>query len=301
MPKTRTPSPESVSSPRLQELQRAPQPRLWVLLWVLMAGLWAAYELRLDPRDLIPGSGGLTIAQEFFGRALSPALDYESENVPAGTPPLLWKALEAARQTVIFAVAAMSLAILLGLPLGCLASQAWWRAMGSESARPSRRWLFVGIRVLIAVMRSIHELLWAVLFLAAFGLSHFSAVVAIAIPFAGILAKVFSEMIDEAPEDAAEALAGSGAGEVQVFLFALLPRALPDMGAYAFYRFECALRSSAVLGFFGFPTLGYYISASFENLYYGEVWTYLYTVFLLVMVADLWSGALRRSLLGTAK
>jgi phosphonate transport system permease protein len=86
----------------------------------------------------------------------------------------------------------------------------------------------------------------------------------------------------------------AGASPLQVFFVALVPRALPDMLAYAFYRFECALRSSAVLGFFGFPTLGYYIAASFENLVYGEVWTYLYALFILVATADWWSGALRR-------
>ena len=47
---------------------------------------------------------------------------------------------------------------------------------------------------------------------------------------------------------------GAGAGSRQVFVFGLLPRALPDMGAYAFYRFECALRSAAILGFFGFSS-----------------------------------------------
>jgi len=47
---------------------------------------------------------------------------------------------------------------------------------------------------------------------------------------------------------------------------------------------------------FGFPTLGYSIAASFENLYYGEVWTYLYALFALVLVMDWWSGALRRRL-----
>ena len=51
-----------------------------------------------------------------------------------------------------------------------------------------------------------------------------------------------------------------------------------------------------VLGFFGFPTLGYYIAASFENLHYGEVWTYLYTLIALVLVVDVWSGGLRRRL-----
>ena len=66
------------------------------------------------------------------------------------------------------------------------------------------------------------------------------------------------------------------------------------MTAYTFYRFECALRSSAVLGFFGFPTLGFYLAASFENLYYGEVWTYLYTLFVLIVVVEWWSGIIRR-------
>jgi phosphonate transport system permease protein len=121
-----------------------------------------------------------------------------------------------------------------------------------------------------------------------------SAVLAIAIPYAAILGKVFSELIDEAPREAARSLREAGASAMQAFVFGLLPRALPDIVAYAFYRFECAVRSSAILGFFGFPTLGYYIAASFENLHYGEVWTYLYALFALVALLDWWSGALRR-------
>jgi phosphonate transport system permease protein len=149
-------------------------------------------------------------------------------------------------------------------------------------------------RVLIVGMRSVHELLWAVIFLAAFGLNTASAVVAIAIPYAGTLAKVFSEMIDEAPRDSAVALQTAGAGPAQVFCFGLLPRALPDMCAYSFYRFECAVRSSAVLGFFGFPTLGYSISAAFENLHYSEVWAYLDVLAVLIVAIEIWSGSLRR-------
>ncbi len=66
-------------------------------------------------------------------------------------------------------------------------------------------------------------------------------------------------------------------------------------------RDSCWSRSAArpgSLGFFGYPTLGYYIAAAFENLHFGEVWTYLYTLFILVAIADWWSGALRRKLVG---
>jgi len=136
----------------------------------------------------------------------------------------------------------------------------------------------------------------SVLLLAVFGVTPLAAVTALALPYAGILGKVFAELIDEAPRAAAGALHEAGARPAQVFLFALLPGALPDMTAYSLYRFECSLRSAAVLGFFGFPTLGYHLAASFENLYYGEVWTYLYTLLGLVVLVDAWSGAVRRRL-----
>ena len=153
------------------------------------------------------------------------------------------------------------------------------------------------LRVLIALMRSVHELLWAVLFLAALGFNSFAAVVAIAIPYGGTLAKIFSEMIDESSRDSAHGLRAIGASPLVVFGIGLLPRALPDMVAYTFYRSECAIRSAAILGFFGYETLGYYVKASFDNLHYGEVWTYLYAIFALVLAVDLTSSAVRRRFL----
>jgi len=153
--------------------------------------------------------------------------------------------------------------------------------------------IYAGVRVLIALMRSVHELLWAILFLVAFGLKNFSAVVAIAIPYGGTLAKVFSELLDECPRDSARSLRAIGAGPLQVFLWGLLPRAIGDMSAYSFYRFECAVRSSAILGFFGYPTLGYYLKLSAENMHYREVWTYLYALIAIVLVLELWSAKLR--------
>jgi len=277
--------------------------RRFVLAAIAAAGLWSFLVLDLDPRDLIPSEGGLELAWELFSRAASPALTYEAQDLPAGIRPLPLKALDAAIFTVRFAAAAMSLSLLVGLILSFAASSATWvgnptggKGVGTFFRRSVRPAIYGASRVLIALLRSVHELLWAVLLLAAFGLSELSAVIAIAIPYSGTLAKVFSEMLDEAPRDAALALRDAGASPAQVFFFGLLPQALPDMCAYAFYRFECALRSSAVMGFFGFPTLGYFIAASFENLHYGETWTYLYTLFALVALADLWSGAVRTRL-----
>jgi phosphonate transport system permease protein len=259
-----------------------------LLLSIATAGAAAWIALGLSPADLVPRARGAEIAREFFAAALAPALTYEAE-VPPGTPPFLLALVSALARTVVFAAAAMSLALLAGLPLGFAASGSWWRGRGR-----SGRALQTLVRIVIALMRSVHELLWAVIFLAAFGLNTASAVIAIAIPFAGTLAKVFSEMLDEAPRDTADALRGVGAAPAQEFLFGLLPRALPDMSAYAFYRLECAVRSAAVLGFFGYQTVGYFLRLSSENLHYREVWSYLYGLALLVLLLEAWSGALRR-------
>ena len=276
--------------------------RRFVLLAIALAGLAAAWQLNLRPQDLVPSEGGLTVMRRFLSGAVAPAVTYEAEFVPEGTEPLVAKAIKAAATTVMFATAATSLALAFGLVLGFLGSTAWWAddpAGGYSRLQRMRRKtlgpaIYLTTRLVITLSRSIHELLWAVLFLSAAGLTHLSAVIALAIPYAGTFAKVFSEIIDETPRNASSALRAAGSSRIQVFLFGLVPRAIPDLSAYAFYRFECALRSSAVLGFFGIPTLGYYIHLSFDNTHYHEVWTYLYALLVLVIVVDWWSGALRK-------
>ncbi|MBW2273935.1 MAG: ABC transporter permease subunit [Deltaproteobacteria bacterium] len=272
------------------------------LLLLGAAGVWSFATLDLALADLVPSSGGLEAAQRFFSRALSPALHSEARLASAAAPPVVVTAMAAAWTTLVYAAAAMSLSLVLGIALGFGTSSALWldepadsgRGAGSSGALAPL--LYAAGRVLIALMRSIHELLWAVLLLVAVGLNELAAVLALAIPHAGILAKVFSELIDEAPRDASRALRDAGASKLQIYCFALLPRALPDLVTYAFYRFECMLRSSAVLGLFGFPTLGLYIRQSFASTNYGEVWTYLYALLALVLAFEAWSGAVRRRL-----
>lgn len=268
-----------------------------IVLLLILLGVFAYLRLDLSLGDLVPGEGGRRVAADFFAAALNPALDYE-DPVPGAMPFLLRLAL-ALWKTLLFAAVAILLSLLGGTVLGFLASTSWW-ATGLRG-RSSRGWRVQlakvvqwSVRVGIAGMRSVHELLWAVLFLTAMGVTSGAAVVAIAIPYAGTLAKVFSEMLDEASPRSSEALAAAGVGAVPVFLFGRLPRALPDMVAYTFYRYECAVRSAAVLGFFGYQTLGYFLSQSFNNLHYRETWTYLYAFFALVLLLEGWSILLRK-------
>ena len=290
-------------SARPGSLARATLPigaRSVVLLVILIAGLLAMWGLGLGPGDLVPREGGWGVTRRFFAAALRPALTYEADWVPDGTRPFLLTVAAAVGRTLGFAAGALSLSLLLALPLALLASDTFWspelfgRGRIGALARPIQ----AAFRAFIAVLRSVHELLWAVVLLAALGFSSATAVIAIAIPYTGILAKVFSEMIDEAPRSSSNALLGLGAGRCATLALGLVPRALPDLLAYAFYRFECAVRSSAVLGFFGYETIGYYVQLSFGELHYREVWTHLYALLALVLPLEAGSGGLRRRMVG---
>ncbi len=276
-------------APAIPPAPLTPSRRTTILFGLALVAVLSFLALGLQWGQLLPHGGGVEIAGNFFAAAVQPAFTYEgSDFLPADAPAFLLKVGLALWRTLLYAVAAISLALVLGAVFGVLASEGFWQGRrGGAAVRLAVRWF-------MAVLRSVHELIWALLFLAAIGLSPAAAVMAIALPYGGTLAKVFAEMLDESSPAAANALHGLGARPLQVFLFGRLPRALADIAAYAFYRFECAVRSSAVLGFFGYTTLGLYIRQSFENLHYREVWAYLYALLLLVLALEAWSSQIRR-------
>jgi phosphonate transport system permease protein len=290
------PSVNGVAAPASFSVSRWPARRMFLLAVVATAAASAIF-LHLTPAGLAPGRGGLILASKFFAAALTPAFDYEeSVGLPAGAPAFLGQVIRAALETVRIAAAAVSLSIVAGLLLGFLGSSAWW----PERARVWPRLLWFSARGMMTLFRSIHELIWAIVFLAAFGLTPLTAVLAIAIPYSGTLAKVFSEMCEESPPETKAAFRTLGASPLQFYFLGLTPRVMAELISYSLYRFECGLRSAAVLGFLGVPTLGYHLKLAFENSHNHEVWTYLYALLLLVIVFDQWSGAMRQRLSGYA-
>lgn len=276
---------------------RRPGSRRWVILGLLAVFVICAWGVGLTPSGLFPPDAQRwDRAGKFFSAALHPALDYQDANVPDSADPILVKGLKGLLATLRYAVAAMSMAIPAALVLGFFGSSAWWPEPCGPKLKAVLRTGFVVCRFVMSFARSIHELIWALLILSALGVSPIAGMVALAIPFAGTLGKVFSELVDEEARSAASALKSIGHGPVQTFLTGILPRALPDLITYSFYRFECALRASAVLGFVGIETIGLYIQLSHEEFYYREVWTYFYLLLALIVIVDLWGAAIRKRL-----
>ncbi|MFK7962206.1 MAG: PhnE/PtxC family ABC transporter permease [Phycisphaerales bacterium] len=246
-------------------------------------------SLALGPPS-VPTSGAWALAREVMAAAVQPAMVHQTE-VPSDAPPLLWRVAAAAGRTVVFAAAALGLSLVAGFGLGVAGSTG-----RAERETRLRRWIGRAARLVSAGLRSVHELLWAALLLAAVGSPPWVAMVAIALPFAGAFGKVFGEQLDEVDDRAGRVLRAAGVPRSLAFGMGILPAAAPGLIAYAFYRFECAVRSAAVIGFFGVPTLGAEIITAFNASQYGEMWTAVYAVVLVSIGVEWWSAAVRRRL-----
>ena len=141
------------------------------------------------------------------------------------------------------------------------------------------------VRIGLAFTRAIHELFWALIFLQIFGLNTLSALLAIIIPYSAILGKVYAEILEENDHFPNEL---RGRNKISYFLYTLLPDAFPHIVAYTLYRFECALRSTAILGFVGITTLGYHLSSFFMQGYYADVWAILILFYVVIATIRYW-------------
>ena len=224
--------------------------------------------------------GGASSAVQIFSSIFTPDL----------SPDFLKLALVASWKTISFAVAGITLAVVVGLPLGIVASGVLARSGTGRVVSVT------GVRFGLGLLRSVHELVWAWMFVVAMGLSPIAGVLALAIPYAGMLGRIYSDMIKDVPEGPLRALRATGASEFEVLVYGRLPMVLPDMLSYSFYRFECGIRSAAILSFIGIPGLGYQIQLSLDDLLYGQVWTLLFFLVGIISLVDLWSTLVRRSL-----
>jgi phosphonate transport system permease protein len=273
-----TPPPVSESVPRRPPLLNG---SALCLLAFVVALAWSLHRAGLFGATDGPlvNTGGWSLVRRFIVASLHPDL----------SPDLLSLTGRSALITVSFAVCGTALAVLFGLVGGVFASQVWWqlRAPGTHrNGNHSKGLSWLAVRGLLALPRSIHEAVWGLLLLTVLGLNPLVAVLAIAIPFGAITAKVYAEILDETPQDALRVLSGSGVPPVKAILYGLLPPASPALLSYGLYRLECALRSATVLGLIGAGGLGYEILLSLQSLRYEQVWTFLYALIFLVGITD---------------
>lgn len=252
--------------------------RLILTLLLVAVFIWSLFSIQWNA-DLFH-SGGMPTMLQIFKGLIQPDLSTD----------VLIKGFVSAWITLAYAVAGISLAIIYALIVGILASGT---LTSSRVARLTSKIFFRGI---LGFTRSIHELIWAWLFVAAVGLSPYAAIFALAIPYGGILGRIFADMLNDVPVEPITALKSTGASRLQILIYGYLPLIWADMISYTMYRFECAIRSSAIMSFIGLGGLGYQIQLSLADLKYDQVWAYVFFLIALVLFVDIWSNYVREGL-----
>ena len=149
-------------------------------------------------------------------------------------------------------------------------------------------------RQFLNVVRSINELILALVFVSAVGLGPFPGVLALALHGMGMLGKFFAESIEEIDDGPLQALRSAGATQLQLIVFGVIPQAITAWIAVVLYRFEVNLRSATVLGMVGAGGLGFELVGSLKLFRYQETATCIVVITVMVIAADLVSHWLRR-------
>lgn len=154
-----------------------------------------------------------------------------------------------------------------------------------------------GVKRLLEICRTVPEIVFALIFVIAFGLGPLAGVLAIAIHSAGAQGKLFSEVVENIDMRQVDGTLASGASWPQMARFAVVPQVLPGFMSYALLRFEVNVRSAAVLGFVGAGGIGQDLIEAVRKFYYNDVAALLLLIILTVTLIDLGTGWVRRRLL----
>ena len=236
----------------------------------------------------LPGQvhgGGWELIGRFLAAAVTPSLD----------PILLGSLAGGLAVTLGMALLGWGLSLAAGLLLGLASSRTVWRTL------VGRTWPALLFRRGLALPRAIHELLWGLLLLQLLGLRPVVAVLAIAIPFSALVARVVGDLVDALPTANLEALRAAGAPAPGALLTALGPPLLPGVLSYGGYRLECALRSSTLLGVFGLGGLGSELRLTLQSLEFHELWSGLWLLLAVMVSLEALLAWLRRRWLMPAR
>ena len=232
---------------------------------------WCADGVNLRPREVF---NAVPIIADYFSRMVPPKWSFLEA---------VWKP---SVETLYVALWGVVLATIVGLPLGLLAASTVTRS-------PILRGGAMGI---LNVLRSISELIWAILFVAAVGLGPFPGALALGMNYGGILGRLYAEAIENVDKGPIEAMEATGASRMQVILFAILPQALPQFVTYNLYWFEVGVRSATVLGMVGAGGIGFELITSIRLFEWREVGVILLFILGMVTIIDLASTYIRSRL-----
>ncbi|MDH0900661.1 phosphonate ABC transporter, permease protein PhnE [Comamonas aquatica] len=265
---------DALSNGLRRALDATPAPRAAPWGWRSAAVLLAVSAAIVASWQLL----GMDWSQLFTGQAAAAMGDFVTGFFPPDTSAAwLWTVLVGIGETLAISVVGTLLAAVAGLLLALPRFRAPWN-------------------VVLNLLRSVPELVWATITALAVGLGPFAGALALALHTTGVLGRLYAEALENAPPQPAEALRRTGSGRVLAFLYGTLPGAAPQLLAYTLYRWEMNIRMAAILGFVGAGGLGQLLYVKLSLFHYAEASTVILAMLALSVAVDQTSAWLRRAM-----
>ena len=194
----------------------------------------------------------------------------------------LW---EPALETVLMATLATLLGALMAIPV------AW---LGADNISPLGRFTYMVGRVLMTLSRSVHEVVWGLVFVAAVGLGALAGVLAMAVRSIGFISKTVAEAIEDVNKGPVEAMRAVGANRFQVLMFGIVPQVLPVIIGNVIFEWDVNIRRSTIMGLVGAGGLGLTLHRQMAASNYGGIATVILVILLLIVFGELFSAWARK-------
>tara|TARA_B100000700_G_scaffold234621_1_gene260074 strand:- start:1268 stop:2818 length:1551 start_codon:yes stop_codon:yes gene_type:complete len=214
--------------------------------------------------------GGLNIIFIFITSALRPSLNQL----------VIKSAWEGLQVTIATALTSWSISFFIGIILGVISSDLFSKTLTNLS--------FISkiLKYTLAIPRSIHEVIWGILFIQILGLNIWVAIISIVIPYSALTARVISDQLDTFDKKSLLALNQTGSSAISAFATIIFPKLIPILSTYGSYRLECAIRGATLLGIFGLGGIGTELYLTLKSMNFKEMWTCLWMLFFVIILLE---------------
>jgi phosphonate transport system permease protein len=258
------------------ELWRGRTRRSRYALYALCGGvvIWSVEAILIGDTDW----QRISLAGSFVAAARFLQLDL------AILPELLAPALE----TLLMATLATLLGLLLAVPV------TW---LGAANVSPLGKWTYGAGRFLMTLSRSVHEIVWGLIFVAAVGLGSLAGILAMAIRSIGFISKTVAEAIEDVDRKPLEAMRAVGANKFQILRYGILPQVIPVFLGNVIFEWDVNVRRSTIMGLVGAGGLGLALHRQMVSHNFGGVAMVIVVILALIVVGETISYYGRRAVI----
>ena len=215
--------------------------------------------------------GGFKLFQEFLISAFNPKIDNE----------IIITVIKRLNETILIGFFSWLVSIIFGAIFGIISSNIFYKIFNIPN------FFYRIIRFFLTIIRSIHEVVWGIILMQIYGINFSIGIIAICIPYIAVNSKVFAEQLETIDYKSFESINQINAPKFSSLLTLIWNPIINTFKNFGLYRLECSIRSTVILGLFGIGGIGTSIFLSFQTLNFRELWTYLWSLAILIILSGL--------------